>query len=72
MTHDTYLRTVKGVLSTEPAIRIQSSHESRLNALARKVARGECEPGETVEDITSIFHPFVGRALREALERALR
>lgn len=72
MTLDTYLRTVKGILATEKDIRIQASHESKLSALARKVARGECEPGETVEDIVSMFHPFVGRALRETLERALR
>lgn len=72
MTKDSYIRTVRDVLSDEPDIRIHDSHLSKLAALGREVERGGKDALETVTDIENIFHPFVGRKLREALERALR
>ena len=72
MTQDTYLRIVKQILTTDPDIRIQASHQTKLNALARQVARGEVSPRETVNTIETMFHPFFSRTLREKLDRELR
>lgn len=71
MTKDTYMRIVRETLASEPAIRIHDSHLSKLSALGRGVESGR-KPIETIADIESIFSPYVGRPLREALERALR
>lgn len=72
MTKDTYLALVKKTLQTEPAIKIYESHQSKLSALGRKVERGESDPADTIEEIERIFYPFVGRKLRQELERAFR
>lgn len=72
MTQDTYLRIVKQVLATDSSVRVYDSHQSKLNSLARCVARGECLPKDTIADIESIFHPWISRSLKESLERALR
>lgn len=72
MTQDTYLRIVKQILMADPDIRIQASHQTKLNALARQVARGETSPRDTINAIEMMFHPFFSRSLREKLERALR
>lgn len=71
MTKDTYLRIVRATLASDPSIRIHDSHLSKLAALGRAVAGGRA-PRETVSEIEAIFSPFIGRAMREALERALR
>lgn len=72
MTKDTYLRTVQALLVTEPEIRVRDSQLTKLNALGREVERGIKSPRDTVGEIEALFHPYVGRHLREALERALR
>lgn len=71
MTQDTYLKIVKDVLQSDASIRIQASHQSRLNTLAREVARGK-DPKETIEMIEAMFSPDFGRHLRQAFERAFR
>lgn len=70
MTQDTYNKIVTTVLRGA-GITIKSSQQPKLNALARKVARGECEPQDTIAEIETIFYPFVDRRLRQELERAL-
>lgn len=71
MTQDTYLKIVKEVLQSDPQIHIQASHQSKLNALGREVARGK-DPKETIEVIEDMFSPDLGRHLRQALERTFR
>lgn len=72
MTQGTYLRIIRQTLATDTDIRIRDSHQTKINALSRQVARGEMTPLETIETIEAMFHPFFSRSLREKLERALR
>ncbi len=72
MTKDAYVSLVQKTLRTEPAIKIHDSHLSKLAVLGRMIERREKQPLDTIDDIVRIFDPFVGRTLRQNLERALR
>lgn len=71
MTKDTYVRIVRSTLAVDPDIRIHDSQLSKLAALGREVERGRAAR-DTVGDIESLFSPYIGRPLREALDKALR
>lgn len=72
MTKDTYLSLVQKTLRTDATIKIHASHLSKLATLGRMVERREKTPLETVDALVQLFDPFIGRTMRQALERALR